>query len=889
MKGCVMSKNLQYGSQRKLTPLAMAILSTFIVGGASAENSINPPTEIAKNLEFDASFLNVDDQKSVDLSRFANGSTGLPGVYKTALYINNQLVSNTDIEFKARADKSVYPCLTRELIKNIPFNYDRLPADFLGPQGQGELCMDLVRKLPESKVNYDSNEQRLDIMIPQAYTLSTARGTVNPELWDSGVPALLLGYNVNGYTSESHGSTFNSMYAGVNAGVNVGAWYLRHNGSYTRTDNGESQYTSLNTYLQRDIPQLKARVLMGQSNTTGQLFDTLPFTGIQLTTDDRMLPESLRGYAPDIRGIARTNARVTVRQGGQVLYETNVTPGEFLINDLYPTGYGGDLVVTVRESDGTEQTFSVPYASVAQLLRPGSSRYSITAGEVRSDNLREKPALYQATYQLGLTNSVTGYGGMQASQDYYALQLGAAVGTPIGALAFDATQARTHLGNATNASGRHQPGNSLSGQSYQVSYSKLISETNSNLTLAAYRFSTSGYMDFMTAMQTRDAVAQGFSPDSIWRAKNRLTVTAAQGLPENWGQLYVSGSLQNYWNKDGTEKQYQMGYNNRYKNLSYGLSINRSFSSLGGSQTNYLLSFSLPLGRNDETHTPQLRMDLSHDSSGRYGEQATVSGTAGQDNQFSYGVTAMNANQGMGSSGSLSGSYRNSATALSGTVSTGKGYQSASAGMNGTVIAHAGGVTFTPYSSDTFALVEAKGAEGAKVSSYPGVSVDSRGYAVVPYLNPYQMNEVSIDPAGTAANVELDNTSQKVAPYFGAVVRLKYNTKQGTPILVIATYRGEPVPFGADIFDSTGNNVGSVGQGGQLYARVAEDKGQLRVKWGEGGEMQCTVSYILLPMVKGQQQSQIQRFTSPCTAGSLPGTHKSKLAKNSTESVVDNG
>ncbi|MFN3066642.1 fimbria/pilus outer membrane usher protein [Serratia sp. J2] len=884
-----MSKKLQYGSQRKLTPLAMAILSTFIVGGASADNTISPPTEIAKNLEFDASFLNIDDQKSVDLSRFANGSAGLPGVYKTALYINNQLVSNTDIEFKARADKSVYPCLTRELIKNIPFNYGRLPPGFLDPQGQGELCMDLVSKLPESKVNYDSNEQRLDIMIPQVYTLSTARGTVSPELWDSGVPALLLGYNVNGYTSESHGNTFNSMYAGVNAGLNVGAWYLRHNGSYTRTDNGQNQYTSLNTYLQRDIPQLKARVLMGQSNTTGQLFDTLPFTGIQLATDDRMLPESLRGYAPDIRGIARTNARVTVRQGGQVLYETTVTPGEFLINDLYPTGYGGDLVVTVRESDGTEQTFSVPYASVAQLLRPGSSRYSITAGEVRSDNLRKKPALYQATYQLGLTNSVTGYGGMQASQDYYALQLGAAVGTPIGALAFDASQARTHLGNSTNVNGRHQPGNSLSGQSYQVSYSKLISETNSNLTLAAYRFSTSGYMDFMTAMQTRDAVAQGFSPDSIWRAKNRLTVTAAQGLPENWGQLYVSGSLQNYWNKDGTEKQYQVGYNNLYKSLSYGLSINRSFSSLAGSQTNYLLSFSLPLGRNDETHTPQLRMDLSHDSTGRYGQQATVSGIAGQDNQFSYGVTAMNANQGMGSSGSLSGSYRSPATALSATASTGKGYQSASAGINGTVIAHAGGVSFTPYSSDTFALVEAKGAEGAKVSSYPGVSIDSRGYAVVPYLNPYQMNEVSIDPAGTAANVELDNTSQKVAPYSGAVVRLKYNTKRGTPILVNATYQGEPVPFGADIFDSTGNNVGSVGQGGQLYARVAEDKGQLRVKWGQGGDMQCTVNYILLPTVKGQQQSQIQRFTAPCTAGTPPGIHKSKLAKNNTESAVDNG
>ena len=884
-----MSPSLQQGLHGQLSPLAIAVLSTFFMGNVNAKTVIDAPQEVAKNLEFDTSFLNVDDEKSVDLSRFANGSSGLPGVYKTAMYINNQPISNTNIEFKTRADKSVYPCLTRDLINNIAFNYAKLPADFLSMLSAGDLCLDLQQQLPEAQVNYDSNEQRLDIVIPQIYMLNTARGTVSPELWDSGVPAVLLGYNVNGYTSESHGTSFNSLFAGVNAGVNVGAWYLRHNGSYSRMDNGESQYSNINTYLQRDIPLLKARVLMGQSNTTGQLFDTLPFSGVQLASDERMLPESLRGYAPDIRGIARTNARVTVRQGGQVLYETTVTPGEFLINDLYPTGYGGNLDVTVRESDGTEQTFSVPYASVAQLLRPGSSRYSITAGEVRSDSLREKPALYQATYQLGLTNAVTGYGGLQASQDYYALQLGTAVGTPIGALAFDVTQAGTRLDNSTDENGRHHPGNRFSGQSFQVSYSKLISETNSNLSLAAYRFSTDGYMDFMTAMQTRDAVAQGYSPDAISRAKNRLTVTAGQGLPENWGQLYISGSLQNYWNKDGSEKQYQMGYNNRYKSLSYGLSANRSFSSVGTAQTNYLLSFSLPLGSNDQTHTPQLRMDLSHDSSGRYGQQATVSGTAGQENQFSYGATAMNANQGQGSSGSLSANYRSPATALSGTYSTGKGYQSASAGMNGTVIGHAGGVTFTPYTSDTFALVEAKGAEGAKVSSYPGVSIDSRGYAVVPYLNPYQMNEISIDPKGTSANVELDSTSQKVAPHSGAVVKMKYTTKQGTAILIDTTYQGEPVPFGADVFDGKGNSVGTVGQGGQLYARVAQDKGQLSVKWGEGSQMQCMVNYVLMPVAKGRKQESIQQFNSPCSAAAPATSARAKLANNNATSAANHG
>lgn len=884
-----MSKYLQAEHSNKLSILATAIFSVLFAGSANAEMTSDAPQEIAKNLEFDASFLNVDDAASVDLSRFATGASVLPGVYKTALYINEQLISNVDIEFKARADKTTYPCLSKALINSIAFKDEKLPTDFFGPQSAGEQCVDVQQKLPEIQVNYDSNEQRLDLVIPQIYLQNTARGTVSPELWDKGISALLLGYNVNGYASDSHGETFNSLFAGLNAGVNVGSWHLRHNGSYTRMDNASSEYSNINTYLQRDIPALRASMLLGQSNTAGQLFDTLPFTGVQLMTDERMLPESLRGYAPEIRGIARTNARVTVRQGGQVLYETTVSPGEFLINDLYPTGYGGDLNVTVRESDGTEQNFSVPYASVAQLLRPGSSRYALTGGEIRSDDLREKPSLYQATYQRGLTNAITGYGGVQASENYYALQLGAAVSTPLGAFAFDATQASTRLDNFTDSEGQQQAGKSVNGQSYRISYSKLNSETNSNLSLAAYRFSTDGYMDFMTAMRTRNSMAEGHSPDAISRAKNRFTITAGQGLPGNWGQLYLSGSLQNYWNKEGSEKQYQMGYNNRYKNFSYGFSVNRSFSSLGAAQTNYLLSFSMPLGRSDNPHTPNLRMDLSHDSSGRYGQQASVSGSAGADNQFSYGVTAMQANQGIGSSGSVNGNYRSSSTALSGAYSTGRGYHSASVGMNGTVIGHAGGVTFTPYSSDTFALVEAKGAEGASVSSYPGVSIDSHGYAVVPYLNPYQMNEINIDPKGAPANLELDNTSQKVAPYSGAVVKVKYQAKSGTPILVNATYQDAPVPFGADIFDRKGNRVGTVGQGGQLYARVSEDKGQLRVTWGTGSDMTCIVNYLLMPTAKGKEQRQIQQFNSVCQPTMPSASATTRLTHTRVATSENNG
>ncbi|MBC3232111.1 hypothetical protein, partial [Serratia fonticola] len=61
-----MPKSLQHSLQGRLSPLALAILSTFFAGGTfAAETTATAPQEIAKDLEFDASFLNVDDEKSV--------------------------------------------------------------------------------------------------------------------------------------------------------------------------------------------------------------------------------------------------------------------------------------------------------------------------------------------------------------------------------------------------------------------------------------------------------------------------------------------------------------------------------------------------------------------------------------------------------------------------------------------------------------------------------------------------------------------------------------------------------------------------------------------------------------------------------------------------------
>lgn len=841
-----------------LASLVYPALPVLAADITAVEPVVAEQNQVDEAVTFDPTFLSTSGQGNVDISRFSRSDVALPGNWPTDIYVNGEEIAHEGVQFSEQPDKRVLPCLSVEILKKINFNYSQLPATFADAMSKGGSCYLLNELVPQARLKYDPSTQRLDISVPQAMMQNTARGYVSPSLWDKGVPALLLGYNANYYTTRSNGQTSDSAYAGINAGLNIGAWYFRHDGNYSWQEKLGGEYQTLNNYVQRDIPPIDGRVRMGETSTQGQLFDTLPFKGVELFSDDRMLPQSRRGYAPDIRGIAHTNARVTVRQNDRVIYETTVSPGAFVIDDLYPTGYGGNLDVTVTEADGTTQRFLVPYASVTQLLRPGSQRYDIVAGKLNDTSLSTNPTLYQATYQRGLTNILTGYGGIQGGgADYYALQGGLAVSTPIGAISADVTTARTHLTTVD--------GGGSNGQSYQVSYSKYLPETNSNLTLAAYRFSTSGYYDYITAMRAIDEEHHGRSIQNVWRPKNRFNVTLSQGLEDGWGQVFLTGYSQNYWNHDDTDLQYQMGYSNNWKNLSYSLSAGRVRNTEGHMETNWLLNISVPLGGAGTTNAPMLTAAVNHDGSGRAGEQLGLSGTAGDDSQYSYGVNTSHYNQGSGSSIALNSGWRSPYTSMTAAYGAGQHYQNASVGMSGTVISWPWGAVASPYTGDTFAVVEAKGAKGAKVGGYSGVRIDPWGHAAVPYLNPYEMNEITIDPKGLPEDVELESTSDKVAPYSGAVAKVVFKTKRGIPLLILArTGNGEPAAFGASVFDSAGNAVGSVGQAGQIYARVQKTKDTLKVKWGEGRDGQCAVSYLLPPLsVKGEVKNLI-RFDSEC-------------------------
>lgn len=841
--------------ESRLSPLALMLLMAFPV--YAAEPQEDKSREYARNIvEFESDLLKLDGGEKIDLSRFSYGSSASPGIYRVNIFVNNNEVSQEQVEFKEGPNRQVYPCLTPRLIQLINFNEDKLSENVKQALASPSTCSNLEEIIPEAKFEFDSSEQQLTIEVPQIYVNRIARGTVNPELWDSGIPAFTLGYYANAYDSQySTGGDYRSAFASLNAGLNIGAWYFRHNGSYNWQKDVGGEYNVNNTYVQRDINAIRGRVVMGEYNTTGQLFNSVPFTGAQIASDERMLPESQRGYAPDIRGVAKTNAKVTVRQLGNIIYETTVTPGVFVINDLYPMGYGGDLEVTVQEADGSTQQYTVAYAAVAELLRPDTQRYSLTAGKVRNSGVSDEPMFYEATYRRGLNNIFTAYGGAQISENYQAYQLGLATGSIVGAVSIDATQSNSKLGGSAG---------SKSGQSYRVSYTKLFDETNSNITLAAYRYSTKNYMDFLTALQSRDAIKDGYDSNSIWRSKNRFTISLNQGLPEFWGNLYISATLENYWNGNtGYNKQYQMGYSNTWKRVNYSVNVGRSTSSTGRDQTNWYLNLSFPLWESWESRAPYFSLRYNQDDQGGKSEQAMLSGALGENNKYTYNLSASHDNR-SGTSANVGAGWTGSVASLNGSYSTGDGYNSTSFGLSGAIVAHSGGVTFTPYNSDTYALIEAKDAEGAKMTGYAGTTVDSFGYALFPSLSPYQMNQVSIDPEGSSMDVEFESTSQKIAPRSGAVVKVKFNTNRGTPVLISSSFAGENLPFGAEVLDEENTSIGIVNQTGAIYARVKEDKGTLLVKWGNSTDASCKVNYMLAPTKSDAQTSHIQQFTSPC-------------------------
>ncbi|SDD37932.1 outer membrane usher protein [Cupriavidus sp. YR651] len=809
--------------------------------GADDDNAASP--ELLADVQFDDQLLQQANGHRVDIRRFSRRNAVLPGDYRVDLVVNQTGMGRADVAVRRIGDEeaNVQPCFGRALLARIGVDTSRLSAEAEARLRQApDACAPLPDLIAGGAADFDSNEQRLALSIPQVAMVRHARGYVDPKYWDDGVTAARLQYNANHYSTIVDGRASSHGYVGLDAGFNIGPWRFRHGGSLNQDDRLETRYQSVQTLAQRAIAPIRSQLTLGDAFTDGALFDSVGLRGAQLATDDRMFPESQRGYAPTIRGIANSNARVVIRQNGNVIYETTVAAGAFEINDLYPTGYGGDLEVVVQEADGSVRVSRTPYAAAVNALRPGVTRYGVALGQYRNATIRANPLMLQATIQHGLSNLVTAYGGMLVARDYAAALLGAAFNTTYGAVGVDVTQALARL--------QHQP--AQRGHSVRLSYSKLVAPTRTNLTLAAYRYSSRRYLGLSDAIALGETSGGSLSPISQGIQRARLQLTVNQPLALGFGSFYLTGSMQNYWNANGSDLQFQLGYSNHYRRLGYGVSASRQYNVNNVTWDNrVMLTLSIPLG--EGPGSPYSTTSIEHASDGTVNAQQSVAGTVGDDNRFTYGLNAGYSNGGQANhiaSLGANASYAAPAATLTGNVSASNAYTQVGLGISGGIVAYERGVVLAPSMGDTLAIVEAEHAAGARVANGNGLRLDRSGRAVVSNMTPFSMNSVEVDPTGLPLDVELASTEQRVAPSSGAVVTVPFATlsKGRTAVIRARTADGRALPFGAEVLGEAGHPLGTVGQAGRVIVHgLPAGSGRLRVRLGGKPGDVCDLHYAL--------------------------------------------
>lgn len=792
--------------------------------------------------EFSSGFLNTKDKRNVDLSTFSRDGYVAPGTYLVDFYLNQRLLQ---AQYQVKAvpviDDGTVFCVTPAMLEMLALK-DDAAARLANVNSDAGPCVDL--DTPDSKVAYSADSQSLTVTVPQAWLRYQDPDWVPPARWSTGVNGVILDYNLlaNRYMAQQ-GSNSSSYTLYGTAGLNLGAWRLRSDYQYSRHDShGKSQTNAIlpQTYLFRPLPQWESKLTLGQTYLSSSLFDPIRFAGVTLASDERMLPPSLQGYAPQVTGIANSNAQVTVSQSGRLLYQTRVSPGPFVLPALNQN-ISGNLDVTLTESDGSTRTWQITTASVPFMTRKGNLRYQVSAGRPlfggRANNHVVRPGFMTAEATWGAFNDTSLYGGFVATQDgYRALALGAGQNLGrLGALSADVTRSDARLPFA------HAP--RRTGYSYRVNYAKTFDGLGSTIAFMGYRFSGRHFLSLPEYVM-RSVLRDEFFRDE----KQSYTVAYSQHIQPLDMSVSLSLSRLNYWNDSATNNHYMITLSKNanigpLRNINMSLSLARTQSFYGQAENQIYATISIPIGDNRQ-------FSYGYQRSGDSLMQHTVGYT-----DFSHPNTTWNLNA------SDERYYDSRRQSMSGSIQSRTPYGRASADFTlqpgqyrnvglswyGSMTATAAGAAFgqPAAGNEPRLVVDTDGITGVPVDYGNGVT-NRFGIAVVNNVSSYRESNVAVDVNALPDDVDVADSIISQVLTEGAIGYSRIRASQGEQVLGhVRLSDGNAPPLGALVLSSrSGMTAGMVGDEGLVYLSgvTAEDRDALTVTWA--GEKEC---HLTLP------------------------------------------
>lgn len=799
---------------------------------------------------FDPSLLatGIGNNDNFDLSVFSHPGGGIEGKREVSIYVNDSFYMRSTLNFKNSNSGVLEPVFPSDF-------FDRLLAHKYRPISHDELLStaEFLNSVPYSTVQFEQATARVDIGIPQAFLGSDAQMKSAPETWNQGVSALLMDYRLSGNKNRFNSGSTQNLYANTFLGVNLIGWRLRTSANYMlysakNINNKEEKNDSLNfysTYLEKDIGKWRSTFRMGELSTRGIILDSFNFKGGKIYSNDEMLNDRLRSYTPTIRGMASSQAVVTIKQNGQVILQKNVPPGPFEINDFSLSGYSGDLYVHIREADGREHSFIQPFSTLPEMKREGVSGYEIALGHYDNSGAAKyynDTSFVYGSWSRGFYHGITLYSETIQSDKYQLLGVGSTLSLgDLGAVSGDISLSRAKKYDEIH-----------SGQSYGIKYSKNQIDTGTMITLATYRYSTKDFYSFSDFVSKKD------SAHSIWgnRLRNRLTLSLNQSLGA-YGSISLSASKQDYWTSSLINRSLSLshgfGWHDMYFSTSFSLDQNVSENGLKNNNKAWNFYTSIPLnlliGKKDYTYNAINYSTIKTNHQVR--NTATLTGKL-PDTMVQYRLSTGwgNGKQSSNKSASINwgSDFFNGSLGYSISGNT----QVTDYSLSGAAILYPWQLAIGRDSViNGAAVVETEGVSGIKVQQ--GRETSLFGTAIVPLVQPYTNNRIDLNTQDLPNDIVISQTSKNFVPEKGAIIPIKYRVYKGKQVVFsLKRDDGTPLPFGSvvSVLGSNSENTGIVDNDGRVYLAGIPNKGKLKGVWGHNKSCEATFE-----LKKGTEES----------------------------------
>ena len=580
---------------------------------------------------------------------------------------------------------------------------------------------------------------------------------------------------------------------------------------------GDSGVLRLETTFTRNMPGDRRTLRIGDAATRAGLWGrSVYFGGAQYSVNFALTPGFLTQPLPLLRGVSAAPSTVELYVNDVLRKVSQVPTGPFAIdNNLGLTG-SGEAKLVMRDVLGREVVVTQPFFTSVDLLARGLDDFSVETGVMRRnlglENADYGGAFTSGTWRRGVTNSFTGEVRGEYARDQWTVGGGGIAALP-GDWLLRSAVARSHS-------------------------DRLFAGGDGT-------FATAGLERQWTRLGV-NLQAQGATRHyrELGMGDNELPIRVQWGANANYnferGSVSVGAArIARFDDTPATTLSASVSYrlaDGVYANFN----VSRAWGSGGGTAAGVTLQF--PLG-------------------GRRLGNATVTSSGNGVDSF---VSATDPGNGQLTSNLswrvLAGRVQNEAHSEAGLYyegGRGRFYSDASASESQTTlrvggagaIAFAAGHVFTTRRLDqSYGVVEVAGFPNVSVSLGGDVftHTDEAGIAFVPYLSPYQKNQVRLDPNDLPLSAELNSIEQQVAPSWRSAVKIDFPVRSGrAALLKLQLANGEIAPAGVTVRIDGDTEEFYVGRRGEAFVTGLGPKSRLTMHLRD--DKTCSFEVVLPP------------------------------------------